>query len=116
MAALCTAGGLFGFYRTRSMPSLLAGIGVGSLYGVSGYKIYTGQDNGFEATAGILYVLLVDWYSSLLTWQMPILAASAILLLASAPRARKGRVPLALTDTSAITGAYYGIKVYDWRT
>jgi uncharacterized membrane protein (UPF0136 family) len=32
MAALCGAGGLFGYTRTRSVPSLVAGLGVGALY------------------------------------------------------------------------------------
>lgn len=39
------------------------------------------------------------------------IAASAILLLSSLPRAAKGPVPLVLTITSAVSTVYYGKTV-----
>lgn len=93
MAGLCALGGVIGFARTKSVPSLVAGLGVGSLYGLAGYQIQSGGDNGYEVAA----------------------AASVLLLGASAPRVKKGPVPKALTATSLLAGAYYTKKVIDFR-
>ena len=46
MGALCLGGGLTGFYKTRSMPSLLAGGGVGLLYLLAARRMQTGQTYG----------------------------------------------------------------------
>lgn len=89
MAALCSVGGLIGFVRTRSVPSIVAGLGVGAMYAFGGYRIREGQDYGYEICA----------------------AASTLLLASSAPRARKGPVPAALTASSTLALAYYGKKV-----
>jgi uncharacterized membrane protein (UPF0136 family) len=89
MAGLCAVGGAMGFARTRSIPSLVAGLTVGALYGYGGYRIQEGQAYGYEICA----------------------AASAVLLASSAPRMRKGPVPLALTGTSTVALGYYGKKV-----
>lgn len=78
-----------GYARTRSVPSLVAGLAVGALYGFGAYRIREGGENGYEICTG----------------------ASAILLAASAPRARKGPVPLGLTAISVPPLAYYGKKV-----
>lgn len=89
MAALCSVGGLIGFAKTRSVPSIVAGVGVGALYAFGGYRIREGQNYGYEICA----------------------AASTLLLASSAPRMRKGPVPAGLTASSAIALAYYGKKV-----
>ncbi|KDN52601.1 hypothetical protein K437DRAFT_277489 [Tilletiaria anomala UBC 951] len=94
MAALCSIGGIIGYSRTRSIPSLVAGITVGALYGFGGYRIKNGGDYGYDICA----------------------AASAVLLASSLPRARKGPVPAVLTATSLAAGAYYGKQVYDFRS
>jgi uncharacterized membrane protein (UPF0136 family) len=78
-----------GFARTKSIPSLVAGVTVGALYGYGGYRIQEGQEYGYEICA----------------------AASAILLASSAPRIRKGPVPAALSATSTVALGYYGKKV-----
>ncbi|KAG8691000.1 hypothetical protein FRC09_011771 [Ceratobasidium sp. 395] len=93
MALLCSVGGITGFVRTKSAPSLVAGVGVGALYGYAGYQIRNGGQYGYETA----------------------LAASIILFLSSVPRARKGPVPLMLAITGAASAAYYAKVVYDFR-
>lgn len=90
---LCIVGGTAGFVRTRSIPSLVAGVSVGALYLWSADAIRKGAPNGLEAAFG----------------------ASAILFLSSVPRFGKGPVPKMLTATSTATALYYGKKLYNLR-
>ncbi|ORX45852.1 hypothetical protein DM01DRAFT_1339811 [Hesseltinella vesiculosa] len=94
MSGLCIVGGIAGFARTRSKPSLAAGLLVGSLYGVAGYLIKENADYGHETAVG----------------------ASLILAGASIPRAirTKKPVPALLAVTSVAAGAYYVKKVMDY--
>ncbi|KAJ7509657.1 transmembrane proteins 14C-domain-containing protein, partial [Mycena galericulata] len=93
MGGICILGGIAGFARTRSVPSLVAGVGVGALYLWAGERIRRGQPNGIEGALG----------------------ASAILLLSSAPRVLKGPVPVMLAATSSMSGLYYGRTAYALR-
>ncbi|KZV91352.1 hypothetical protein EXIGLDRAFT_769995 [Exidia glandulosa HHB12029] len=86
MGVLCIVGGITGYARTHSVPSLVAGCSVGLLYAYSANGLTKGAPNALEAALG----------------------ASAILFLSSLPRASKGPVPATLTVTAAIAGAYYG--------
>ncbi|KAJ4473648.1 transmembrane proteins 14C-domain-containing protein [Lentinula aciculospora] len=90
MGGLCTVGGITGFVRTRSIPSLVAGVGVGALYLYSADNIRKGANNGLEGALG----------------------ASALLLLSSLPRVRKGPIPALLTVSSAASLFYYGNVLY----
>ena len=40
MAGLCIAGGVIAYKRSRSVPSLVGGIALGTMYGISTYNIY----------------------------------------------------------------------------
>ncbi|KIJ55665.1 hypothetical protein M422DRAFT_41596 [Sphaerobolus stellatus SS14] len=93
VGSLCIVGGITGFARTRSIPSIVAGVGVGALYLWSADRIRKGTNNGIEGA----------------------LAASAVLFLSSIPRASKGPIPAVLTVASASAGAYYGNAWYSWR-
>lgn len=48
LAALTAGGGTMGFAKTGSMPSLIAGCGVGFLYALGGYRIHNRQPYGVE--------------------------------------------------------------------
>ncbi|KAI0271047.1 transmembrane proteins 14C-domain-containing protein [Russula aff. rugulosa BPL654] len=91
MGTLCIVGGVTGYVRTRSIPSIVAGIGVGALYLYSGDSIRKHTANGLETALG----------------------ASAVLFLSSVPRFAKGPIPAMLTVTSAAAGAYYGRAIYN---
>jgi len=89
LGLLTAGGGIAGYVRSRSVPSIVAGCTVGLLYGLSGYRLQNRQPYGAEL--GLL--------------------ASIILGGASIPRAVRLRkpVPVALSILSV-----YGIANYLW--
>ncbi|KAL6869975.1 hypothetical protein ACO1O0_001310 [Amphichorda felina] len=48
LAALTAGGGIMGYAKTRSLPSIIAGCSVGALYGLGGYRIQNRQPYGVE--------------------------------------------------------------------
>ncbi|KAI9493822.1 transmembrane proteins 14C-domain-containing protein [Zychaea mexicana] len=96
MAALAATGGIAGFARTRSVPSLAAGLAVGSMYGYAGYLIKENKDYGHETAV----------------------AASVVLAAAMVPRAIKSGfkkpVPAAMSVIALASGAYYVKKVIEY--
>ncbi|CAN3372897.1 hypothetical protein DIRU0_C11892 [Diutina rugosa] len=52
MSGLCLVGGIMGFARKKSMPSLVAGLTVSGLYAASGYLLKNNADWGLELALG----------------------------------------------------------------
>ncbi|KYK58177.1 UPF0136 domain protein [Drechmeria coniospora] len=48
LAALTASGGIMGYVRTKSVPSLVAGSAVGVLYGLGGYRLHNREPYGTE--------------------------------------------------------------------
>ncbi|CAD0113187.1 unnamed protein product [Aureobasidium uvarum] len=72
LAALTAGGGTTGYVRTGSVPSIAAGVSVGALYALGGYRISNRQPYGVELA----------------------LLASVVLAGSSIPRAMKSGKPL----------------------
>ncbi|KAI1640315.1 transmembrane proteins 14C-domain-containing protein [Biscogniauxia mediterranea] len=72
LGALTASGGTVGFVKTGSVPSIAAGLTVGVLYGLGGYRIQSKQPYGLELA----------------------LLASVVLGGSSIPRAIRGRKPV----------------------
>ncbi|BFZ61996.1 hypothetical protein YB2330_003075 [Saitoella coloradoensis] len=93
LAAVLPAGGAMAFMKTRSAPSLIAGVALGAAYGYAGTLMKKNADGGAEIAA----------------------AASAVLtgagVVRSAKTAFKKPVPLGLAGLGLISLAYYGNKV-----
>ncbi|KAB5580568.1 transmembrane proteins 14C-domain-containing protein, partial [Coniochaeta sp. 2T2.1] len=48
LSALTATGGIIGYARTGSLPSVIAGVSVGALYALGGYRIQNNQQYGIE--------------------------------------------------------------------
>lgn len=58
VGTLVAVGGAAGYIKTRSLPSLIAGLGFGALYGASTYLIHDGQPQlGYDVGAATSIVL-----------------------------------------------------------
>ncbi|GAB7364447.1 hypothetical protein MBLNU230_g4988t1 [Neophaeotheca triangularis] len=72
LATLTAGGGITGYVRTGSVPSVIAGCSVGALYALGGYRMQNRQSYGLELA----------------------LLASVVLAGSSVPRALRSRKPL----------------------
>lgn len=92
IGALTAGGGTFGYVKTGSVPSIAAGLTVGTLYILGGYRIQNGQAYGVE------FALL----------------ASIILAGSSIPRALRSQKPL---PSGLSLLALYGLYTFGnaWR-
>ncbi|KAI8826044.1 transmembrane proteins 14C-domain-containing protein [Fimicolochytrium jonesii] len=93
LGGLCAIGGAIGYSRTRSRPSLIAGLAFGALYSVSGYLLQQNAEYGAPLAA----------------------VTSALLLGSMGPRALRTRkpVPIMLAFLGTLGSAYYGKLVYE---
>ncbi|KAK5696810.1 hypothetical protein LTR97_008114 [Elasticomyces elasticus] len=96
LAGLTAGGGITGYIRAGSVPSMVAGCSVGLLYALGGYRIQS------RATYGVELALL----------------ASVILAGSSIPRAIKTQKPLPMgLSTLAAFGLYsFGMAVANGRS
>ncbi|KAH6569420.1 hypothetical protein BASA50_000672 [Batrachochytrium salamandrivorans] len=89
VGGLCAVGGVMGYVKGRSIPSLVAGLGFGSLMVGAGYLIKENKEYGVELAA----------------------TTSAALSLAMIPRALKGKpAPIAVGILGLGSAAYYASK------
>ncbi|KAL2064795.1 hypothetical protein VTL71DRAFT_3935 [Oculimacula yallundae] len=87
IGALTASGGTYGYLKTGSIPSVAAGITVGALYLLGGYRIQNRQSYGVELA----------------------LLASIVLAGSSIPRALKSQKPL---PAGLSLMALYGLYTY----
>ncbi|KAL4876556.1 transmembrane proteins 14C-domain-containing protein [Aspergillus karnatakaensis] len=97
LAVLLPAGGIAGYLRTKSAPSLIAGVGLGVSYAYSGYLLKQNKDYGSELALG-----------------------NSVLLLGSAvPRIIKTKarapIPLFLGASGLLATVYYFRKFREFR-
>ncbi|KAG7561887.1 hypothetical protein FFLO_02704 [Filobasidium floriforme] len=94
MGTLCFVGGAAGYARTRSIPSMVAGLALGSMFMLSGLRIKEGMSYGYEGATG----------------------TSLALVGAMVPRAIKtrGPIPIALATAGTAAGGYYAKAVRDY--
>ncbi|EDK45074.1 hypothetical protein PVL30_002749 [Lodderomyces elongisporus] len=59
LSGLCAIGGIMGYVRKGSLPSLIAGTAVSVLYGYSGYLLKQNANYGIELALGTSSILLV---------------------------------------------------------
>ncbi|EMG48756.1 hypothetical protein SBY92_004037 [Candida maltosa Xu316] len=59
LSGLCAIGGIMGYARKGSVPSLIAGLSFSVLYGGAGYLLKKNADWGLELALGTSTVLLV---------------------------------------------------------
>ncbi|MCJ1228389.1 hypothetical protein MMC12_005050 [Toensbergia leucococca] len=92
LALLTAGGGITGYIRTGSIPSIAAGVTVGALYGLGGFRIRNRQPYGVELA----------------------LLASVVLAGSSVPRAiRSGKpLPIGLSVVAAFGLWKFGVA---WR-
>eukprot|EP00462_Mataza_sp_D1_P022041 CAMPEP_0175127158 /NCGR_PEP_ID=MMETSP0087-20121206/4243_1 /TAXON_ID=136419 /ORGANISM="Unknown Unknown, Strain D1" /LENGTH=106 /DNA_ID=CAMNT_0016409129 /DNA_START=47 /DNA_END=364 /DNA_ORIENTATION=+ len=93
---LVLGGGIAGYVKAKSIPSLVAGVAIGAAYLASGYTIQNGDDKKGHAMG---------------------LATSLVLVGATGPRAMRTKkfIPGGLMATiGTACGVYNAKKTYEW--
>ncbi|EGW34168.1 uncharacterized protein SPAPADRAFT_59605 [Spathaspora passalidarum NRRL Y-27907] len=96
LAGLTAIGGIMGYARKGSVPSLVAGITFSALYGTAGYLLKQNADYGLELALGTSAVLLVAG------------------LARSIPTSFKKPLPVVLVALGGASTAYYAKRYNDF--
>eukprot|EP00730_Choanoeca_flexa_P001402 TRINITY_DN10618_c0_g1_i2.p6 TRINITY_DN10618_c0_g1~~TRINITY_DN10618_c0_g1_i2.p6 ORF type:complete len:112 (+),score=14.73 TRINITY_DN10618_c0_g1_i2:2668-3003(+) len=97
IGGLMAIGGITGYAKKRSVPSLVAGVSIGALYAGSGYMIANGNEQAGHDLATAVSVVVTALMSKR--------AASSGKLMPSG----------AVAAVAALGAVYNGKKSYDWR-
>lgn len=92
LSGLCAVGGIIGYYRKKSVPSLVAGLAISVLYGGAGYLLKQNADYGLELALGTSTTLLVAGIGRAIPTQF------------------KKPLPLVLLGLGGLSTAYYAKK------
>lgn len=95
MAGLLTAGGVFGYLKKKSVPSLVAGLTLGAGFGVAGYMLQSQH-----MTNGHGVALLMS------TVTMSAMGVRAV-------RTKKP-LPIAVSSIGALSAAYHAQRFSEW--
>ncbi|KAL2807719.1 transmembrane proteins 14C-domain-containing protein [Aspergillus granulosus] len=97
LSALLSAGGVAGYLKTGSKPSLIAGLGLGASYAFAGYLIKENKDYGTELALGNSLLLFGSGIARSIKTQW------------------KAPIPLALAGAGFLASFYYQKKVREFR-
>lgn len=92
LSGLCAVGGIMGYVRKGSVPSLVAGTAISILYGTAGYLLKNNADWGLELALGASTTVLAAGIGR------------------SIPTSFKKPIPLLLLGIGGLSTAYYTKK------